>query len=284
LNITVRGLRGTFPRMSPRTKHVAIVTGANHGIGAATAERFAADGIAVVVTYLRGRVTSDPATPEQYQQNRMRSGDEVIDRITAAGGRAIEIEADLLDATTPAMLFDRAEAEFGPVDIVINNATGWASGDSFVAGTTDPAGRVTPGVTAELFDHTFGVDARAGALMIAEFARRHIARDGTWGRIVGLTSGGPNGFPSEVTYGAAKMALENYTMAAATELGRRSVTANMVHPPITDSGWVNESIREFAETSTEQFHVAEPAEVASVIAWLCSDEARMVTGNVIRMR
>jgi 3-oxoacyl-[acyl-carrier protein] reductase len=270
--------------MKPATHHVAIVTGANHGIGAATAERFAADGTAVVVTYLRRRVTSDPATPERYQENRMKTGDEVVERITAAGGRAIAVEADLLDASIPAMLFDRAETELGPVDIVINNATGWHAGDSFAAGGADAAGRATPGVTAELFDRTFGVDARAGALMIAEFARRLIARDGNWGRIVGLTSGGPGGFPGEVTYGAAKVALENYTMAAATELGRRGVTANMIHPPITDSGWVNDGVREFAATSTEHFHVAEPSEVANVIAWLCSDEARMVTGNVIRMR
>ena len=265
-------------------QHVAIVTGANHGIGAATAERFAADGIAVVVTYLRGGVAQDPATPERYQENRMRSGDEVVARITAADGQAIAVEADLLDVATPAALFDRAEAEFGPVDIVINNATGWTSGDSFAAGGRDPAGRETPAVTAELFDRTFGVDARAGALMIAEFARRHIAREATWGRIVGLTSGGSNGFPSEVTYGAAKMALENYTMAAATELGRRGVTANMIHPPITDSGWVNDAVRQFAATSSDHFHVADPSEVAGVIAWLCTDEAGMVTGNVIRMR
>ncbi len=264
--------------------HVAIVTGANHGIGAATAERLAAEGIAVVITYLRGRVTSDPATPERYQENRMKSGDEVARSIAGNGGRAIALEADLLDSATPALLFDRAEAEFGPVDIVINNATGWTSGDSFAAGGLDGTGRSTPEVTAELFDRTFGVDARAGALMIAEFARRLIAREGAWGRIVGLTSGGPNGFPSEVTYGAAKVALENYTMAAATELGRRGVTANMIHPPITDSGWVNDGVREFAATSTDHFHVAEPSEVANVIAWLCTDEARMVTGNVIRMR
>jgi 3-oxoacyl-[acyl-carrier protein] reductase len=264
--------------------HVAIVTGANHGIGAAAAQRLAADGTAVVITYLRGRVTSDPATPERYQQNRMTSGDDVAARVIGSGGRALAIEADLLESSTPSMLFDRAEAEFGPVDIVINNATGWHSGDSFTAGGPDAAGRATPEVTAELFDRTFGVDARAGALMIAEFARRLIERDGDWGRIVGLTSGGPNGFPGEVTYGAAKVALENYTMAAATELGRRGVTANMIHPPITDSGWVNDGVREFASTSSEHFHVAEPSEVADVIAWLCTDEARMVTGNVIRMR
>lgn len=267
--------------MTPTPPRVAIVTGANHGIGAATAERLAADGVAVVISYLRGRVADDVATPERYQQNRMRSGDEVVARIVAAGGRAIAVEADLLDSATPAMLFDRAEAEFGPVDILVNNATGWSAGDSFTAGAIDTVGRTTAAVTADLFDRTFGVDARAGALMIAEFARR---LTGTWGRIVGLTSGGPGGFPSEVTYGAAKAALENYTMSAAFELGRRGVTANIVYPPITDSGWVNDAVREFAATSAEHFHVAAPAEVAEVIAWLCTDAARMVTGNIIRMR
>ncbi|MDP2292469.1 MAG: SDR family oxidoreductase [Actinomycetota bacterium] len=264
--------------------HVAIVTGANHGIGAAVAERLAADGARVLITYLRGRVADDEATPERYQQNRMTDGDEVVARIVAAGGAAIAVEADLLDDATPTRLFDLAEAELGPVDIVVNNATGWASGDSFAADTRDPVGRATPGVSAALFDRTFGVDARAGALMIAEFSARLIARDGQWGRIVGLTSGSPEGFPSEVTYGAAKAALENYTMSAAFELGRRGVTANMIHPPITDSGWVNDAVREFAATARDHFHVAEPADVAEVIGWLCSDAARMVSGNIIRMR
>lgn len=238
----------------------------------------------MLVAYLRGRVADDDGTPELYQQNRMTDGAAVAAHINAAGGTAIAIEADLLDDGAPRMLFDAAEAELGPVDIVINNATGWASGDSFTAGITDGAGRTAPGVTSTLFDTTFGVDARAGALMIAEFSCRLIARDGTWGRIVGLTSGGPNGFPSEVTYGAAKAALENYTMSAALELGRRGVTANMIHPPITDTGWVNDNVREFAATDREHFHVAEPAEVARVISWLCTDDARMVSGNIIRMR
>jgi 3-oxoacyl-[acyl-carrier protein] reductase len=264
--------------------HVAIVTGANHGIGAATAERLAGDGVAVLVTYLRTPVATNEGTPEQYWRNRMIDGELVVDRIRAAGGRAVAAEADLLDPATPAALFDLAERELGPVDVLVNNATGWQSGDSFTAGVLDPVGRTAPAVSADLIDRTFGVDARAAALLIAELARRHLARGATWGRIVGLTSGGPQGFPSEVTYGAAKAALENYTMAAAHELGRSGVTANVVHPPVTDTGWVNDTVRDFVATSTDHFHVAEPRDVARVIAWLCSDDAGMVTGNVIRMR
>ena len=264
--------------------HVAIVTGANHGIGAATAERLAADGVAVLVTYLCHRVADKDGTPELYQQNRLTDGSAVVRRITAAGGTAIAIEADLLEPTTSARLFDIAEDVLGPVDILINNATGWFSGDSFTAGSVDPAGRTAPAVTADLFDRTFGVDARAAALLIAELSGRLIARAGHWGRIVGLTSGGPNGFPTEVTYGEAKAALENYTISAAFELGRRGVTANMIHPPITDTGWVNDEVREFVTRSPDHFHVAVPHEVARVIAWLCTDDARMITGNVIRMR
>ncbi|MDO8363295.1 MAG: SDR family oxidoreductase [Actinomycetota bacterium] len=265
-------------------RHVAIVTGANHGIGAATAERLAADGTAVLVAFLCSRVADDPGTPERYQENRMAHGEEVVARIVADGGVAVAVEANLLHDGAAAQLFDVAESVLGPVDILVNNATGWASGDSFTAGALDAAGRTAPAMTAALFDRTFGVDARAGALMIAEFSRRLIDRDGGWGRIIGLTSGGPSGFPGEVTYGAAKAALENYTMSAAAELGRRGVTANMLHPPITDTGWVTEPVRQFAASDRDHFHVAEPEEVAAVIAWLCTDDARMLTGNVLRMR
>jgi 3-oxoacyl-[acyl-carrier protein] reductase len=121
------------------------------------------------------------------------------------------------------------------------------------------------------------VDARAPALLIAEFARRHIRRGASWGRIIGLTSGGQGGFPEEVSYGAAKAAQESYTMAAAQELGRYGVTANMVHPPVTDTGWVTPEVR-------AQAAVAQPDEVAEVIVLLASYQARHITGQVVRMR
>jgi 3-oxoacyl-[acyl-carrier protein] reductase len=122
------------------------------------------------------------------------------------------------------------------------------------------------------------------ALLIAEYARRHIARAATWGRIIGLTSGGSHGFPEEVSYGAAKAAQENYTMSASVELAPYGVTANMVHPPVTDTGWVTDAVRDLVARSDDLVHVATPDQVADVIAYLTSDAAALITGNVIRLR
>jgi 3-oxoacyl-[acyl-carrier protein] reductase len=124
----------------------------------------------------------------------------------------------------------------------------------------------------------------AAALLIGEFAGRHIGRGATWGRIIGLTSGGKLGFPEEVSYGAAKAAQVNYTMSAALELAEYGITANMVHPPVTDTGWVTDAVRDFVGSSSEHVHVASPAEVADVIAYLASDAAALITANVITLR
>lgn len=261
---------------------VALVTGANSGIGAATAIALAGRGAAVLVAYLRLDVAPSLGTPDTYGELRGRNADGVVEAIRVAGGTAVAVEADLADPSATLALFDAAERELGPVDILVNNASGWRQ-DSFVAGT-DGLGRSTEAVTAESFDANFAVDARASALLIAEFGRRLAARDGTWGRVVGLTSGGPLGFPGEASYGAAKAALENYTMTASVELAPLGVTANVVHPPVTDTGWITDAVREAVAASDELQHVAAPAEVAEVIAWLCSPASWLVTGNVIRLR
>jgi 3-oxoacyl-[acyl-carrier protein] reductase len=99
-----------------------------------------------------------------------------------------------------------------------------------------------------------------------------------------LTSGGPDGFPGQVSYGAAKAALVSYTLAAARELARHGITANVVHPPITDTGWISDDVRRYVAGSDEDFRIAQPDEVAEVIAWLCTDAARLVTGNILRLR
>jgi 3-oxoacyl-[acyl-carrier protein] reductase len=263
--------------------HTAIVTGANHGIGAATAQALARRGCAVLCTFLRVDDPDDPGTPQAYRDHRAQEATAVVARIRDDGGQAASVEADLSDPGTPALLFDTAEAQFGPVDILVNNATGWLA-DTFSATSADRLGRVLQPVTATTWTRQFTVDAMGAALMISEFARRHIARQADWGRIIGLTSGGDIGFPEEVSYGAAKAAQENYTMSAAIELAPFGITANMVHPPVTDTGWVTDAVRRHVAASPGLIHIATPGQVAEVIAYLASDAASLITANVITLR
>jgi len=267
----------------PAGSHTAIVTGANHGIGEATAAALAARGCAVLCTFLRVHDPAGPGLPAAYGDNRARDGAPVADRIRARGGRALAMEANLADPATAAALFDAAEEHLGPVDILVNNASGWVA-DTFQPAYTDGFGRPVQAVNPGTWLQQFGVDAMAAGLLIAEFARRHIARGGTWGRIIGLTSGGDIGFPGEVSYGAAKAAQDSYTMSAAIELADHGVTANMVHPPVTDTGWVNDAVRKLVADSSTTFHIAVPGEVAEVIAYLASDAAALITANVITLR
>ena len=264
-------------------EHVAIVTGANHGIGAATAVALGQRGCAVLCAFLRVDDPADPGVPQAHRDNRAQNADAVVTHIRASGGQALAIEADLSDPATPAGLFHTAEEHLGPVDILVNNATGWIA-DTFTPEDTDRLGRSLRPVTAATWSQQFTVDAMAPALLIAEFARRHIGRGGSWGRIIGLTSGGELGFPEEVSYGAAKAAQTNYTMSAAVELARFGVTANMVYPPVTDTRWVTDAVRAAVTASPTLMHIATPAEVAEVIAYLASDAAELITANVITLR
>jgi 3-oxoacyl-[acyl-carrier protein] reductase len=263
--------------------HVAIVTGANCGIGAATARTLAARGDRVLLTYLRMDDPPDPGIPEAYRQGRGADAEDAIAAIRQAGGEAVGLEADLADPHTPARLFDAAEEAFGPVDVLVNNASGWHA-DTFAARSSDFLGRNLQPVSADGFARLFAVDARGAALLIAELARRHAARGARWGRIVGLTSGGALGFPGEVSYGAAKAALVNYHMSAAWELAELGITSNVVYPPVTDTGWVTPEVRRTVERRWDLLRVVAPEEVARVIAFLASDEAALITANVVHLR
>jgi 3-oxoacyl-[acyl-carrier protein] reductase len=274
---------GEFTMMNRAGPHTAIVTGANHGIGAATAALLGERGCAVLCTFLRVNDPPSPGTPQAYRDRRTQDAEAVAGRIRAAGSHAVAVEADLADPATPARLFDIAEDQLGPVDILVNNATGWVK-DTFAAKDTDRHGRSLEPVSAATWDRQFKVDAMGAALMISEFARRHLARDARWGRIIGLTSGGDLGFPEEVSYGAAKAAQTNYTMAAALELAPFGITANMVYPPVTDTGWITDAVRQEVAARRELIHIASPAQVAEVIAYLASDAATLITANMITLR
>uniref|UniRef100_A0A831X7M5 SDR family oxidoreductase n=1 Tax=Thermorudis peleae TaxID=1382356 RepID=A0A831X7M5_9BACT len=258
---------------------VAIVTGANHGIGAAAARALAAQGVAVLIHYLRL-----PAEGVGRHAAHAVGADAVVQAIRDAGGRAEAFEADLADPATVPALFDRAEAAFGPVEILVNNAAHWEP-DTFLP---EPAqqerlwpARPLPPVTAGSHDRSFAVNSRAVALLMAEFASRHIARGARWGRIVNVGTGGSPGFAGEVSYGASKHALESYSRAAAAELGRYGITVNIVSPGPIQTGWITPELEERIREEAPLGRVGRPEDVADVVVFFASEQARWLTGQLL---
>lgn len=209
---------------------VVLVAGGNNpnGIGAATAKAFAAQGAKVFIQCLRSPSQMVEAKKKSvpgeafYLAQQAKSADEVVRAIRERGGQADAWEADLSDVAVIPELFDRAERAFGPVEVLMNNAA-HCNPDTFIPQSQlDFDSRAVDGfpmrsITAESHDRHFAVNSRAVALMMAEFARRHIERAARWGRIINVSSDGASGFRSEVSYGASKHALESYSRAAASE-------------------------------------------------------------------
>lgn len=256
---------------------VVLVTGANHGIGAATARAFAAEGAAVFIHYLR----LDDAP------YRAQTADHVVAAIRAEGGRTESWEADLADPAVIPRLFDRAEADFGPVEVLVNNAAHWEA-DTFIP----PGGRLQnrllelwasrgPPISAESHDRHFAVNSRAVALMMAEFARRRGERGARWGRIINVSTDGAPGFSGEVSYGASKYALESYSRAAASELGQYGITVNVVSPGPIQTGYITSELEQKLLPDIPLGRIGQPEDVADVIVFLASEQARWLTGQVL---
>jgi 3-oxoacyl-[acyl-carrier protein] reductase len=243
---------------------VVLITGANRGIGAATALALGAQGAKIFVAYV-GEPSADALVRE-------------IERLTEVSA----FECDLSDASAPARLFDRAEETFGRVDILINNAA-HSIGDTFIP-TDDPrdwGGRPTMFIDASSIDRHFAVNVRAAALLIAEFAQRHVARRAKWGRIISITTGGAECFPGEVSYGASKNALESYTRAAGKELARFGVTANLIAPGATQTGWITPALEKIILPDVPAGRIGQPEDIADAIVLLTSQQARWINCTTV---
>lgn len=204
------------------------------------------------------------------------------------GGRAEAWEADLADPVVIPQLFDRAEQTFGPVEVLVNNAAR-DEPDTFIPGKSAELGNHSlhglglpmSTVTSEGHDRHFSVNSRAAALMMAEFARRRIPCGARWGRIINLSTDGASGFAGEISYGASKHALESYSRAAAQELGPYGIAVNVVSLGPIQTGWITPKLEEKVVPAIPKGRLGQPEDVADVIIFLASDQARWVTGQLI---
>ena len=240
--------------MTEKTSKVAIVTGASRGIGAAVAERLAADGFTVVINF-----SGDVASAETLAH-----------KIEAKGGRAIAVKADVSDPGAVRTMFDAAERAFGGIDVLVNNAGIMKLAE--IADSDDT-----------LFDQQVAVNLKGTFNALREAAKR--LRDG--GRIVNFsTSVVGTKLETYAVYAATKSAVETMTAILSKELRGRSITVNAVAPgPTATDLFLNGKSPELIDrlarmNPMERLGTSE--DTASVVAFLVGPDGGWINGQVLR--
>ncbi len=235
---------------------VALVTGGSRGIGRAISELLGAQGHRVAVNYA----------------SRADAADEVVAAIAAAGGEAMSVGADVGDEDAVAGMFDRVAAELGPVEVLVNNA-----------GITRD--ELLLRMKADVWDEVMRVNLRS-VFLCSRAALRGMLRN-RWGRIVSVSSvAGLTGNPGQANYAASKAGMIGFSKSLAKEVASRAITVNVVAPGfvLTDlTGGLGDGILQAAQDSSAMGRFGEAQEVASLVGYLCSDEASYITGQVIRV-
>ncbi|WP_394695314.1 SDR family oxidoreductase [Pseudoxanthomonas japonensis] len=240
--------------MNEPSRPVAIVTGSSRGIGAAIAERLARDGHAVVINYA----------------GRRQDADAIVERIAASGGDAVALQADIADPDAVQRLFDAAEARFGGVDVLVNNA-----GIMKLATLADS--------DDALFDRQIAINLKGTFNTLRQASRR--LRDG--GRIVNLsTSVVGLKLESYGVYAATKAAVETLTAILSKELRGRSITVNAIAPGPTATdlfldGKSPDLIERMAKMNPLE-RLGTPADIAAAVSFLVGSDGGWINGQVVR--
>lgn len=230
---------------------VAIVTGASNGIGRAIAERLAEEGAIVVVNYSK--------SVEKAQQ--------VVGGIQGKGGKALAVQADMSHVTDARRLVVDTFKQFNRLDILVNNA-----GKFLPKPLTE--------TTEEDFDGVVALNAKGPYFAMQEAAR--VLKDG--GRIVNISTGGTHlPFPGATAYLGSKASLEQYTKGLAQELAPKGITVNTVSPGFTDTGMMTAEYRQIGIQLSPMKRLGVPKDIANVVAFVVSEEARWLTGQTIQV-
>jgi 3-oxoacyl-[acyl-carrier protein] reductase len=247
------------------SRRVAIVTGASRhrGIGAAVCRELARGGVDVFFTHWSPYDQCMPWGAEEEEPDRLRS------ELQAFGVRCEHLSTDLSVMDAPQRIMQTVEGALGPAAILINNAT------------HDDTDAPFDQINADTLDAYYQVNMRGTMLLSIEFARRFASQSG--GRIINLTSGQGRGpMPGKLAYAATKGAIDAFTVTLAAEVAPRGITVNAVDPGPTDTGWMTEQVKQELLPRFPMGRIGQPEDAARLIAFLASEDAGWITGQIIR--